>query len=82
MPESKVRYTVLDERDPLAREWIVAVVGPGMSEVVAARSLGRDPDSIGDEVEYIRCDDRDTVIAVAQLLMSRVVPKVGRVSRS
>jgi EAL domain-containing protein (putative c-di-GMP-specific phosphodiesterase class I) len=80
VPESKVRYTVLDERDPLAREWIVAVVGPGMAEVVAARSLGRDPDSVGDEVEFIRSDDRDTVMAVAQLLMSRVVPKVGRVS--
>ena len=78
VPESKVRFTALEERDPLAREWIVTVVGPGISEAVAARSLGRDPDALGEEVEYIRSSDRSVVMAVAQLLIHRVVPAPGR----
>ena len=79
VPESKVRFTALEERDPLAREWVVTVVGPGISEVIAARSLGRDPEGVGDEVEFITCSDRTTVMAVAQLLIHRVVPAVGKV---
>ena len=78
VPESKVRFTPLEERDPLAREWVVTVLGPGISEVVAARSLGRDPEAVGDEVEFIRSSDRATVLAVAQMLIHRVVPAPGR----
>ena len=79
-PESRVRYTVLDERDPLAREWIVTVVGPTAAEVLAARSLGRDPHDVGDEVELIHTTDRDIVTSVAQLLLGRVLPMAGRIS--
>lgn len=78
VPESKVRYTPLDERDPLSREWIVTVVGPTIAEVVAARSLGRDPDAVADDIEFISCSDRDMVMAAAQLLIDRVVPALGR----
>jgi EAL domain-containing protein (putative c-di-GMP-specific phosphodiesterase class I) len=75
---SKLRATALDERDPLAREWVLAVAGPGVAEVVAARNLGADPAAVGDEVELVRSSDRDLVMSVAQLLMGRVVPPVQR----
>jgi EAL domain-containing protein (putative c-di-GMP-specific phosphodiesterase class I) len=78
VPRSNVRYSTLDERDPLAREWVVAVVGSAVSEVVAARGLGPDPDAVGDDIEVIGSSDRDAVMAVAQLLIHHVVPAMGR----
>ena len=73
-PSFRVRCTPLDERDPLANEWIVAVVGHGVAEVVVARGLGAEPASLPREVEMIATDDREQVLHVAHLLMNRVVP--------
>lgn len=75
---SKVRATALTEADPLAREWVVAVAGPGVAEVIAARNLGRDGDSLDAEVELVRSSEGDLVMSVAQLLMGKVIPPVQR----
>src|SRR4051812_25513340 len=73
-PSFRVRCTPIPERDPLAQEWVVAVVGHGVSEVVAARSLGNDRGGLGSTVEGIETSDRQEVLDVAHLLMNRVVP--------
>ncbi|MDQ1396090.1 MAG: hypothetical protein QOG64_1349 [Acidimicrobiaceae bacterium] len=77
-PGSKVRGTVLEDRDALSREWVLVVAGPGVAEVVVARNLGRNADTVDDEVEMVRSSNRDLVMSVAQLLMSRVVPAARR----
>ena len=73
-PSFRVRCTPIPERDPLAQEWVVAVVGHGVSEVVAARSLGTDRGGLNGTVEVIETSDRQEVLDVAHLLMNRVVP--------
>src|SRR5439155_212855 len=67
VPGSKLRCTPLEDRDPLTREWLIAVVGPGIAEIIAARGLGRD-DGVASEVEMVATSDRELVISVAQLL--------------
>jgi hypothetical protein len=49
-----------------------------VAEVVVARNLGRNADTVDDEVEMVRSSNRDLVMSVAQLLMSRVVPAARR----
>jgi EAL domain-containing protein (putative c-di-GMP-specific phosphodiesterase class I) len=73
--DDRVRYSDLDRKDPLAREWVVTVVGTRHARALVARGLTRAGTGDDPEVELATTDDRDTVIAVARSLMERAVPR-------
>ena len=72
--DASYRSNPLAPTDPLAREWTMAVIGPNVAMAVAATGLGNDPGSLPQTVEFIRTDDRELVMGIAQQLMARVVP--------
>ena len=74
VPEASYRTNPLTPTDPLAREWTMAVIGPNVALAIAATGLGTDPAGLPQTVEFVRTDDRELVMGIAQQLMARVVP--------
>lgn len=72
-PASGVRGTSVDAGDPLAEEWVVAVVAPHFAGALAAREL--EPRH-GEErrLAFVLTHDRTRVIEAASLLLERVRP--------
>src|SRR5438874_1453952 len=72
--DASYRSNPLAPTDALAREWTMAVIGPNVAMAIAATGLGNDPASMLQTVEFVRTDDRELVMGIAQQLMARVVP--------
>ncbi|MGH2684374.1 MAG: EAL domain-containing protein [Actinomycetota bacterium] len=72
-PAPGVRSTPLDERDALAHQLAVAIVGPDRSVAVAAR-LPKGEVRPTDVVQVFTSTSRETVLKVGRLVMGRVVP--------
>ncbi|MEJ5946462.1 diguanylate cyclase [Pseudokineococcus basanitobsidens] len=80
MPDEPVpglRGTALDAADPVCGEWDVVVVAPHFAVALLARDLGDtwpDPDRM---FEFALTYERDTVVAAARSLLSRVAPRTA-----
>ena len=72
-PAAGVRSTPINERDPLAQQLAIAVVGPDTTVTVAAR-LPSGEVKATDRLPVCTSTSRDTVLRVGRLLMGRVVP--------
>lgn len=75
-PAHGVRGAALGAQDPLAGEWVVAVVGPHFAGALIARDLGDqgpDPDR---RFDVVITHDRTLAVSTARSLMERVLPKV------
>lgn len=73
-PAPGVRGAELEAGDPLAGEWVVAVVGPHFAGALIARDLGDqgpDPDR---RFEVVVTHDRTLAVSAARTLMERVLP--------
>lgn len=71
-PAPSVRGVAIDERDPLVREWDVAVVGPHFAGALIAREHpGNRPDQER-LFDYLLTYDRERVLTVARSLMGYV----------
>ena len=69
-PAADVRGVALRPHDPLAGQWVVAVLSPVFHGALVGRLVDRD----GKEpvYEYIRTNDRDLVVSIADTLMRRM----------
>ena len=69
-PAPGIRGVSLRAHDPLADQWVVVVLSPVYQGAVVARLVEQRG---GDAVyEYVRTQDRDTAVAVADTLMRRM----------
>jgi DICT domain-containing protein len=73
-PAEGVRGTALPDDDPLAREWVVIVVGPHFSAALVAVEHPCDDPASPRQFSYAITHDRDLVIAAAQPLLQRMRP--------
>jgi DICT domain-containing protein len=70
-----VRGGVLEPSDPLLGEWDIAVIGPHFAATLVARDLGDHGPDAERRFEYVLSHDRETAIAVATTLISRIWPE-------
>ncbi|ABS05786.1 diguanylate cyclase domain-containing protein [Kineococcus radiotolerans] len=78
-PVPGVRGAALAADDPIRGEWDVVVVSPHFSAALLARDLGDDGPDMERTFEYALTYRRQTVVAAAHSLLSRVAPAVGPV---
>jgi hypothetical protein len=71
-PAVGVRGAPLPANDPVARQWIVAVLDNHFSGALAAYHRPRDGI---DEFDAVVTHDRDLVLAIAKPLLSRLPPR-------
>jgi diguanylate cyclase (GGDEF)-like protein len=76
-PLPGVRGAALDPADPVRGEWDVVVLSPHFSAALLAHDLGDGGPDLSRTFEYALTYDRDTVIAAAHALLTRVVPRSG-----
>jgi diguanylate cyclase (GGDEF)-like protein/PAS domain S-box-containing protein len=76
-PLPGVRGAALDPADPVRGEWDVVVLSPHFSAALLAHDLGDGGPDLERTFEYALTYDRDTVIAAAHALLTRVVPRTG-----
>lgn len=74
-PMPGVRGGVLEPSDPLLGEWDIAVIGPHFAATLVARDLGDHGPDAERRFEYVLSHDRETAIAVATTLISRIWPE-------
>jgi diguanylate cyclase (GGDEF)-like protein/PAS domain S-box-containing protein len=74
-PLPGVRGAALDPADPVRGEWDVVVLSPHFSAALLAHDLGDGGPDLERTFEYALTYDRDTVIAAAHALLTRVVPR-------
>ena len=74
-PLPGVRGAALDPADPVRGEWDVVVLSPHFSAALLARDLGDGGPDLDRTFEYALTYDRDTVVAAAHALLTRVVPR-------
>ena len=70
-PAPGIRGVALRPGDPLAEQWVVTVLSPTFQ----AALVGRPIDGVADGskgYEYVRTDDRDLVVSIADTLMRRM----------
>jgi EAL domain-containing protein (putative c-di-GMP-specific phosphodiesterase class I) len=78
-PAPGVRGAGLAADDPLAGEWVVALVGPHYTGALIARDLGdTDRDDADRRFAFTVTHDRATVLRAASALLERVTPAVSR----
>lgn len=78
-PGAGVHGTAVPSDDPLAQEWVVAVVSPHHAVALAARRVGhRDGTPL---LDYVLTYDRRRVLQAAALLMGRVQPRAPAPAR-
>ena len=83
VPVPGVRGATLAPEDPVRGEWDVVVLAPHFAVALLAKDLGDQGPDTERMFEYALTYDRDTVIAAAHSLLSRVVPRTAEpVSRS
>jgi len=75
-PVPGVRGAALSPDDPIRGEWDVVVVSPHFSAALLARDLGDDGPDMDRTYEYALTYRRDTVVAAAHSLLSRVAPAI------
>ncbi|RJK95340.1 diguanylate cyclase domain-containing protein [Vallicoccus soli] len=75
-PVAGVRGAALHPTDAVRGEWDVVVLAPHFAAALLARDLGDDVPDMERTFEFALTYDRDTVVAAAQSLMSRVVAQV------
>lgn len=73
-PAPGVRGAHIAPDDPMAGEWVVAVVGPHFAAAIVARDLGDSGPELERRFDYVLTHDRDLVVRVARTLMGRVSP--------
>ena len=73
VPARGVRGAGLSARDPLRREWVVAVVGRRFAAALAGRDLGDGGPDDDRRFDYALTYDRDLVVQVALGLMVKVI---------
>lgn len=66
--------TDLEADDPLAREWVVAVIGPHFAGALVARDLGGEEVGPDRRFDSVITHDRTLAVATARMLMERVLP--------
>jgi diguanylate cyclase (GGDEF)-like protein/PAS domain S-box-containing protein len=76
-PLPGLRGAELRPGDPVRGEWDVVVLGPHFAAALLARDLGDDGPDLERRFEYVLTYDRETVVRAAQVLLSRVAPRVG-----
>lgn len=76
-PVPGVRGTRLSPDDPIRGEWDLVVISPHFSAALLARDLGDTGPDMAREFEYGLTYERDTVVRAAQVLLSRVAPRVA-----
>jgi diguanylate cyclase (GGDEF)-like protein/PAS domain S-box-containing protein len=76
-PVPGVRGAALSADDPIRGEWDVVVVSPHFSAALLARDLGDEGPDMERMFEYALTYRRDTVVAAAHSLLSRVAPAEG-----
>lgn len=74
-PVPGLRGTALSAMDPVCGEWDVVVLAPHFSVALLARDLGDTGPDAERMFEYALTYQRDTVIAAARSLLSRVAPR-------
>lgn len=74
-PVPGVRGASLDESDPLLAQWDVAVLAPHFAAALIARDLGDDGPDDDRRFEFALTYDRARVTAVAESLMTRILPR-------
>ncbi|WP_380261185.1 diguanylate cyclase domain-containing protein [Kineococcus sp. GCM10028916] len=77
VPVPGVRGATLAPEDPVRGEWDVVVLAPHFAVALLARDLGDQGPDTERMFEYALTYDRDTVIAAAHSLLSRVVPRTA-----
>ncbi|WP_338073635.1 EAL domain-containing protein [Kineococcus siccus] len=80
-PVAGVRGAALSPDDPIRGEWDVVVVSPHFSAALLARDLGDDGPDMDRTYEYALTYRRDTVVAAANSLLSRVAPALDGPTR-
>jgi len=75
-PVPGVRGAALSPEDPIRGEWDVVVVSPHFSAALLARDLGDSGPDMDRTYEYALTYRRDTVVAAAHSLLSRVAPAI------
>ncbi len=71
-----VRGAQLDPDDPVRGEWDLVVVAPHFSAALLARDLGDTGPDLERTFEFGLTYERETVVAAANALLSRVVPRL------
>jgi EAL domain-containing protein (putative c-di-GMP-specific phosphodiesterase class I) len=71
-PADRVRGGTLAERDVLAGEWAVTMVGPHEAAALIAKDCGIDGPESERLFEYVITHDRETVVAAARSLMQYI----------
>jgi EAL domain-containing protein (putative c-di-GMP-specific phosphodiesterase class I) len=74
-PVRGVRGASLDATDPLLAQWDVAVLAPHFAAALIARDLGDDGPDDDRRFEFALTYDRVRVTAVAESLMTRILPR-------
>jgi diguanylate cyclase (GGDEF)-like protein/PAS domain S-box-containing protein len=75
VPVPGVRGATLSPHDPVRGEWDVVVLAPHFAVALLAKDLGDQGPDTERMFEYALTYDRDTVIAAAHSLLSRVAPR-------
>lgn len=74
-PLPGVRGATLADDDPVLGEWDLVVLSPHFCTALLARDLGDGGPEMERTFEYALTYERDTVVAAAQTLLARVVPR-------
>jgi len=73
-PAPGVRGAELHDDDPVRAEWDVVVIGAHFAAAFAARDLGDRGLDSERRFDFALTYERETVVAAARSLMSRIVP--------
>jgi DICT domain-containing protein len=72
-PAAGVRGGALGVHDPLAGEWVVAVVGPHFAGALIAKDLGDDGPDAERRFSFTVTYERELVVRAARTLLRRIV---------
>ena len=67
----------LDDSDPLANEWVIAILGPHHAGLLCARQLGPDVPGTESNYDFVVSHDRELTASVARMLTRRLTPRTA-----